>query len=781
MRKLIERIKSWRLETKVGIVVGCTALALVLVGALAPTESGSGWYQRLIAFMGKPTLTLSSGKVTPGSATSLPYSRYKIAVEGLVASDDWDTVDTGYVVDGYAMICELANTDSPITIKNGVNNIYTGSGSDYIWSGGILTFYYDSVTGNYTMSAGGGNQTLDGLTDVNIASVSTDQVLKYNGSNWINANGSVSAGAGVSFFMDDDAIIATGVNNDYPVNSLLQNPDVVTPEDVDTIACVSNIVTYGSYLYNTAIGGTSINSGVWKFNTYCSVSSIGGGRVSSITRALFHVVVESETVTTTGTGTSRTCTASGGTLYASGDANADKTLAGYVQTPQGLYQITAFTSSTEVTILVPATYTNETGVVTSTWKNKFQISTGAITAITPNYTLYETTSAQAEITIAITDKLGEMVFGTSNNTTTISFTHNGTTHYSNFMSPITVRHNDLKGLNGDSPYYHLGATEYGYLTTTQLPHEKGGLEADVSAYAGLIGITGGATFQKTIGIANDNIVEIDGSPNSGEIAVYTANGLDGMNESEFKAAFNLDNGWIAITTAPSCADDTDTHSAPFVFSSYDGSTTIDTGNFCRYTQDATTKYGIITAMNYANPDTSIEVYTGSTDTYAASTNAITNFYISKIQSPQGFPGVEEWTEELSDTNNAVTSTPTADTWSNPGSLKIYFPPGKWLVQTHAIGSYYDSGSAQMWTGNFTLSTDGSAPYTESNTDTTLRWSIYGTALQVPVDLPPTLVDATTSGATYYVLMKVVESNMDNLGLRGDIRETKIWAKCEYYR
>lgn len=48
--------------------------------------------------------------------------------------------------------------------------------------------------------------------------------------------------------------------------------------------------------------------------------------------------------------------------------------------------------------------------------------------------------------------------------------------------------------------------------------------------------------QQTIGIANDNLLEVDGTPNSGEYARFTANGLEGRTESEFKSDFNLEIG-----------------------------------------------------------------------------------------------------------------------------------------------------------------------------------------------------------------------------------------------
>ena len=48
--------------------------------------------------------------------------------------------------------------------------------------------------------------------------------------------------------------------------------------------------------------------------------------------------------------------------------------------------------------------------------------------------------------------------------------------------------------------------------------------------------------QQTIGIANDNLLEVDGSPNTAEYARFTTNGLEGRTEAEFKSDFNLEIG-----------------------------------------------------------------------------------------------------------------------------------------------------------------------------------------------------------------------------------------------
>ena len=45
--------------------------------------------------------------------------------------------------------------------------------------------------------------------------------------------------------------------------------------------------------------------------------------------------------------------------------------------------------------------------------------------------------------------------------------------------------------------------------------------------------------EQTIGIADNNLMEVDGTPNDDEYARFTANGLEGRTEAEFKVDFNL--------------------------------------------------------------------------------------------------------------------------------------------------------------------------------------------------------------------------------------------------
>jgi len=87
--------------------------------------------------------------------------------------------------------------------------------------------------------------------------------------------------------------------------------------------------------------------------------------------------------------------------------------------------------------------------------------------------------------------------------------------------------------------------------STTIKHEAGGLEADVSAYAGLVHITGGTTSAKTLGIADTNISPINAADVAdNDYAKFTATGLEGRSYSEVLS----DIGAQATVTEGSLAD-----------------------------------------------------------------------------------------------------------------------------------------------------------------------------------------------------------------------------------
>lgn len=307
------------------------------------------------------------------------------------------------------------------------------------------------------------------LSDVTITTPVLDEVLRYNGLEWVNgAAVTSSASAGIEFFPDTTDIVAKTAENSFVIETLNKYP-VTTAESVEAIACVSNTVIGSAYLYDTALGRTTIDAGSWGFEFYLSVDSVLGGRVSYATVNIYKSTpYTSPTVTITGTGTSRTCTAASGTPFETSkiDASADLKLCSFVRTPKGSYQITARTSNTVVTIAVPTGYTNESTVAFSVWKKLFGVNSPTITTTGTNYGLYSINTSQAAFTTELTDKLVMLVMGTSNNTTTVNYVYNGNTHYSHFSSPLITLHNDLAGLQGGSSneFYHLTAAKHTTLT-----------------------------------------------------------------------------------------------------------------------------------------------------------------------------------------------------------------------------------------------------------------------------------------------------------------------------
>ena len=309
-------------------------------------------------------------------------------------------------------------------------------------------------------------QQLSALSDVNIMTPVLDQFLRYNGSVWVNGPGATSSASnGINFYYGETNIIPISTNNTLEVNTFSKTPDTTT-EQVDTLSVTNNTVIGEAYLYNTALGRTSIDAGVWSFTTYASVNSVAAGRVSTISQNINRVRPGTGTVTITGTAgtSSRTATASTGTPFAVAAIDVGGTIVtdSYLETPLGLFRITARTSDTVVTIATPTTYSNESTVSYEVWKRLLTATTPTITSTGTNYQSIVFDSTQQAFTVQTTDKLGSIFYGTSNNTTTVNFVHSGTIHNSFVTTPLITLHNNLAGLQGGvaGEYYHLTSAEY---------------------------------------------------------------------------------------------------------------------------------------------------------------------------------------------------------------------------------------------------------------------------------------------------------------------------------
>ena len=304
---------------------------------------------------------------------------------------------------------------------------------------------------------------IDNLSDVVIDTPVVNQLLGYNGTNWINTNApSAGAGAGVVLYNATPVISALGTQSNVSVATLVSVP-IVTAEQTATGTAASNTILFSAFI-SGPLNRTVIDSGIWDFSNWIGVDSATGSNL--LTRQVYtSIPFVTGTVTMTGTGTSRTATASAGTPFATAviDASATNTTASYLQTPAGLYQITARTSDTVVTIgNVPTTYTNETAVAGTVLKKLFGITTGEITSITPDYGLYEVTTTAASYAITTATGVGILGFFVCSTTNTITVTYDGTEHNTHVNTPLVNVHNELAGLNGgtSNEYYHSTLAEY---------------------------------------------------------------------------------------------------------------------------------------------------------------------------------------------------------------------------------------------------------------------------------------------------------------------------------
>ena len=197
------------------------------------------------------------------------------------------------------------------------------------------------------------------------------------------------------------------------------------------------------------IGSTSIPGGSWAFHLYCYASSLTG--TNEILPVVYRHRLEAGTLTITGTGTSRTATVTGGTPFVAGDANASMELCGWITTPNAQMRITAFTSSSVVTIECLSTYTNESAV--AYYKDLYLLSstTGDIQSTTVTEIVVPPIFTNAFVVLA-TDKIIHRMFARTNSAVnrTISVVYGGSTNYTHFHSPLTARHDSLAKLDWTS-------------------------------------------------------------------------------------------------------------------------------------------------------------------------------------------------------------------------------------------------------------------------------------------------------------------------------------------
>ena len=82
---------------------------------------------------------------------------------------------------------------------------------NFIGSGNVLTANGNTVDISIAGGGGGGSSTLAGLSDVTISNLQTNEILKYNGSAWVNDTDATGGGGGGSVTMAIGVRVGTAV------------------------------------------------------------------------------------------------------------------------------------------------------------------------------------------------------------------------------------------------------------------------------------------------------------------------------------------------------------------------------------------------------------------------------------------------------------------------------------------------------------------------------------------------------------------------------------------
>lgn len=120
----------------------------------------------------------------------------------------------------------------------------------------------------------GADANLTDLGDVTVASPQLDQILKYNGTEWVNATQTtnVNAGAGVTYFL-------TSASSGISIYDIMSKTPANEAEAEESVTITNTSALIDAYITDSEIGTTSIDAGIWEFNYFTYVSSTSGSTI----------------------------------------------------------------------------------------------------------------------------------------------------------------------------------------------------------------------------------------------------------------------------------------------------------------------------------------------------------------------------------------------------------------------------------------------------------------------------------------------------------------------
>jgi hypothetical protein len=129
-------------------------------------------------------------------STNTPRAGIYGSIQNLkVPTTDYEAANKKYVDDQDALKANVSHTHGNITNAGAIGS--TANLPIITTTSGVLTTGSFGTTAN-TFAEGNHTHTLDNLSDVVITSATTGQVLKYNGTNWVNDTDATGGGGGIT-------------------------------------------------------------------------------------------------------------------------------------------------------------------------------------------------------------------------------------------------------------------------------------------------------------------------------------------------------------------------------------------------------------------------------------------------------------------------------------------------------------------------------------------------------------------------------------------------------
>jgi len=300
---------------------------------------------------------------------------------------------------------------------------------------------------------------LDNLSDVAVAGVSANQILKFNGVSWVPADAATTASAGgVNFFLHDSDTAIEGLSRANPCvvtwtgHGLVDGGHQVKFEGITQTGWTAlNSVSPAANLWHTA---TVINAN--SFSIPINTTGYAADYVPATDPGTYNIgklltSPESTDSESIDSGQSTGDVESLIDVYATQSALGRTTIEGGEWT----FDTWCYASSTtDTNVIVIRVYKRS---VTGTETELFNVQTNDLGAVA---TLSRISSVQPSFSILATDHLVFRYFAKSNRGAgayrQLYLIHGGTSRYSLVKTPIAISHNQLGGLNFTN-YRHLPA------------------------------------------------------------------------------------------------------------------------------------------------------------------------------------------------------------------------------------------------------------------------------------------------------------------------------------